>query len=499
MSIGDSEDLDDAGFGETSRYAAHLDRGWSLLDRAEFEAARQSATHAQRLRPDAPDAAVLLGAIALPEGDAPESLRWYDQAIELDPDYFEPYAAAAQVALFDLGDAMRALHYCDDALELDTVSAIDAMDLELLGAECLISLGRDDEARARLDTLREHPLFAAILHPPASDPEVSASPDDPDPDEAGAAVDAPADDEVPVRRRVRSARVRELAPRGEGEAEGELEDDSEEDAAEAALAELGEDEDGEPLDPEERTAQVQRVLQFALRLSRLWLDLGSAEGALPLLRAAVERFPNNADAWHLVSEAEFMAGDARAACHAALRVYRLDAQNQAPKWLPSPAQLHRKVVHILSTCTDETLRELGQRRAALVLLVHDVPSLELVLEGVDPRVPAIALATRGGHHDYDEDRAPELTGLAVYRRNLMRLARSPEQFDQELRFAVLEELANFFQLSDARRTGLGLPPLSGEAIDDGLAPVEPELPPEPVLDDAADDRPRRRRRKRMLS
>ncbi|MBK9754841.1 MAG: hypothetical protein IPO88_15345 [Nannocystis sp.] len=389
MSIGDSEDLDDAGFGETSRYAAHLDRGWSLLDRAEFEAARQSATHAQRLRPDAPDAAVLLGAIALAEGDAAESLRFYDQAIELDPDYFEPYAAAAQVALFDLGDAGRALHYCDDALELDTVSAIDAMDLELLGAECLISLGRDDEARARLDSLREHPLFAAILHPPAGDAEGSANPDEADADEPPPAA---ADDDVPPRRRARSVRVRDAQAHGPDEAADEL--DAEDDA-EAAVAELSEDEDGEPLDPEERTAQVHRVLQFALRLSRLWLDLGSAEGALPLLRAAVERFPNNADAWHLVSEAEFLAGDARAACHAALRVYRLDAQNQAPKWLPSPAQVHRKVVHILSSCTDESLRELGQRRAALVLLVHDVPSLELVLEGVDPRVPAIALATRG--------------------------------------------------------------------------------------------------------
>lgn len=509
MSIGDSEDLDDAGFGETSRYAAHLDRGWSLLDRAEFEAARQSATHAQRLRPDAPDAAVLLGAIALAEGDAPESLRCYDQAIELDPDYFEPYAAAAQVALFDLGDAARALHYCDDALELDTVSAIDAMDLELLGAECLISLGRDEEARARLDTLREHPLFAAILHPPPSDPEVSASPDDPDPDDDP--PEAAAEEEAPVRRRVRS-RVREVAAAeaaansdageteaGETEAAEADEELDEEDAAEAALAELNEDEDGEPLDPEERTAQVHRVLQFALRLSRLWLDLGSAEGALPLLRAAVERFPNNADAWHLVSEAEFLAGDARAACHAALRVYRLDAQNQAPKWLPSPAQLHRKVVHILSTCTDDSLRELGQRRAALVLLVHDVPSLELVLEGVDPRIPAIALATRGGHHDYEEDRAPELTGLAVYRRNLMRLARGPEQFDQELRFAVLEELANFYQLGDSRRAALGLPPLSGEPLDEGLTAAEPEPPPEPLLDDGGADGPRRRRRKRMLS
>lgn len=491
MSIGDGEEMDDAGFGETSRYAAHLDRGWSLLDRSDFEAARQSANHAQRLRPDAPDAAVLLGAIALAEGDAGESLRWYDQAIELDPDYFEPYAAAAQVALFDLGDATRALHYCDDALELEAVSAIDAMDLELLGAECLISLGRDEEARARLDTLREHPLFGAILLPPSGTPEVvSASPDD-DPEDAAEAAEA----EPPPRRvRTRSARARDAAPTDDPEADAEADDED-------AVAELSEDEDGEPLDEEERSAQVQRVLQFALRLSRLWLDLGSADGALPLLRAAVERFASNADAWHLVSEAEFLAGDARAACHAALRVYRLDAQHQAPKWLPTPALLHRKVVHILSTCTDEALRELGQRRAALVLLVHDVPSLELVLEGVDPRIPALVLATRGGHHDYEEDdRRPELTGLAVYRRNLMRMARTPEQFDQELRFAVLEELANFFQLSDPRRTALGLPPLTAEEPPEGFAlPPEPE-PEAPILDDEqSEDRPRRRRRKRMLS
>jgi tetratricopeptide (TPR) repeat protein len=501
MSIGDGEEMDDAGFGETSRYAAHLDRGWSLLDRSEFEAARQSANHAQRIRPDAPDAAVLLGAIALAEGDAGESLRWYDQAIELDPDYFEPYAAAAQVALFDLGDATRALHYCDDALELDAVSAIDAMDLELLGAECLISLGRDDEARARLDTLREHPLFTAILHPPASTPDVvSASPDD-EPDEPRRAGRGgrPAPPRAPhhprPRRRRRRRRARRRRAADAADAEAEEEDDDED-----AVAELSEDENGEPLDEEERSAQVQRVLQFALRLSRLWLDLGSADGALPLLRAAVERFPSNADAWHLVSEAEFLSGDARAACHAALRVYRLDAQHQAPKWLPSPAQLHRKVVHILSTCTDEALRELGQRRAALVLLVHDVPSLELVLEGVDPRIPAIVLATRGGHHDYDDDRRPELTGLAVYRRNVMRMARTPEQFDQELRFAVLEELANFFQLSDSRRATLGLPPLSGEPPPDTFE-VPPPPEPEPVAldDDTGEGRPRRRRRKRMLS
>ncbi|PCC67320.1 Tetratricopeptide repeat-containing protein [Nannocystis exedens] len=486
MSIGDGEDLDDSGFGETSRYAAHLDRGWSLLDRADYEAARQSALQAQRIRPDAPDAAVLLGAIALAEGDPVESLRWYDQAIELDPDYFEPYAAAAQIALFDLGDAARALQFCDDGLGVESVSAIDALDLELLGAECLVSLGRDEEARARLDALREHPLFSAILRASIEAGDAEQGEEDMSLRSSSSQEDIELDGSVKRRRRRPIARE---------DAEEQDEDEDAEDAAEAAeaaeaaVAELDEDEDGEPLDEEERSAQVQRVLQFILRMCRLWLDLGAPESALPALRAAAERFPNNGDAWHLLSEAEYARGDARAACHAALRVYRLDQQHAPPKWLPSPAQLHRKVVQILSGCPDETLRELGQRRAALVLLVHEVPSLELVLEGVDPRISALSLATRGG----TDDEPPELTGLAIYRRNLVRLARSAEQFDHELRFAVLEELANFFQLSDARRERLGLPPLAGDLdyIDD-----EPAPPPPPAVEEDEPAAPRRRRRKK---
>ena len=491
MSIGDGEDLDDSGFGETSRYAAHLDRGWSLLDRAEFEPARQSALQAQRIRPDAPDAAVLLGAIALAEGDPVESLRWYDQAIELDPDYFEPYAAAAQVALFDLGDAARALQLCDDGLGVEAVSAIDALDLELLGTECLVSLGRDDEARQRLDALREHPLFAAILRGPTAGEAASED------------MSSPQDSEPPAARasdgRARGRRPRP-APPDDDAADADAADAADADAADAdaadadaaddAVAELDRDEDGEPLDEEERSAQISRVLQFILRMSRLWLDLGAPDEALPLLRAAAERFPNNGDAWHLLSEAEHARGDARAACHAALRVYRIDQSGATPKWLPTPAQLHRKVVHILSTCPDDALRELGQRRTALILLVHDVPSLELVLEGVDPRITALGLAARGG----GDDDVPELTGLAIYRRNLMRLARSPEQFDHELRYAVLEELAHFYQLDDGRREQLGLPPLSGDFPDEeppAPPPVEDEEPPSP--------RRRRRKKKRMLS
>jgi len=432
---------DDSGFGETSRYAAHLDRGWTHLDRADFNAARQSARHAQKIRPNAAEAPILLGAVALAEGDPEESLRWYEAAIEIDPEYFEPFLAAAQVALFDLGDAARALQLCDEALDLTGISAFDTIDLNLLGIEGQLNLGLLDAARERLTALRDHPL-------------------------------------------IKAGTQTSLAELGKGDPDGEYAH---------IFSELVEDEDGEPLDDAERLAQQARLVHLCLRYTRLWLDLPNADEALPLLRALVERHPNNGDAWHLLSEAEFQQDDVRAACHAALRVYRLDAQVQLPKWLPNPAQIHRKVVQILSECPDGALRELGQRRIALVVLVHEMPSMELILEGVDPRIAALTTASRGA----DEGDPPVLTGVAIYRRNIYRVARSPEVFDQELRFALLEELAAFLQLDDERRIALGLHPLGQEDV---LEEPEVELAGAEAEHVVEEPKPsRRRRRKRMHS
>lgn len=439
-----AEEHEDSGFGETSRYAAHLDRGWSLLDRADFAAARQSARQAQKVRPDAAEAPVLLGAIALAEGDPEESLRWYEVAIEIDPDYFEPFLAAAQVALFDLGDAARALQLCDEALDLEGISAFDTIDLGLLGIEAQLSLGLIEAARERLAKLKGHPLLEAAAHTNLE----GLSPQIPDAEHAH------------------------------------------------VLAELVEDEDGEALSKSDRLSQKARLLHLCLRFARLWLDVPDPEEALPLLRALVEHHPLNADAWHLLSDAEFQADDIRASCHAALRVYRLDAQIKLPKWLPNPAQIHRKVVQILSECPDGALRELGQRRIALVVLVHEMPSMELILEGIDPRITALTTASRGTQ----ETDPPVLTGIAIYRRNMLRIARSPEAFDQELRFSLLEELAAFLQLDDERRHSLGLLPLglgdNSEADVDADPPVEnPEA--EHVVEEPKPSR--RRRRKRMHS
>ncbi|MCA9681838.1 MAG: tetratricopeptide repeat protein [Myxococcales bacterium] len=126
-------EADDAeGYGEASRYTAHIDRGWSLLDRGDFQHARNSAHQAQRLRPDVPDAAMLMAAISLAEGDADGSLEWYERAIEADAEYVDAQLAAAQLLLYDLDDPQRALARAEQARELDELGQPGRADVRAL-------------------------------------------------------------------------------------------------------------------------------------------------------------------------------------------------------------------------------------------------------------------------------------------------------------------------------------------------------------------------------
>lgn len=433
----DLEDMTDTGYGETSQFAAHLDRGWALLDRGDLVAARTSVQHAQEVKPDDPDAAVLQGAIALAEGNPEESLRCYERALELDPEYLEPYTAAAQVCLFDLDDPGRALRYCEDALELEGLSAFDALDLQLLASECELGLGDEEGAAARLEGLAEIGALEVAM-------------------EMASSGDLPRADDVDEDRRT-------------------------------AVEFLTRDPDGEPLEDEERIDRIGRILQFAMRLARLRLEVGDIDGGLALLRELCERFPEEPDAWYLLSEAEHRHGDPRRAVVTALRTRELDAAGPLPDWVPSPAVVHRRLVQILQGAPDEALRELVAGSVALPVFVHDQPPAELVGEGLDPRVTVVALATKTGASS--DDSQTTLTGIAVYRRNIARLCRDAEQFEQELRLSVYDEVATYLGLPDARRRALGL---AGD-------PTLPEVQPEPVAPESepvAEESPPRRGRRR---
>ena len=452
----DGEEYEDHGYGEASRYAAHLDRGWALLEQGDTASARTSADHAAEARPDDPDAVVLLGAIALAEGEADESLRSYDRAIELDPEYLEPYTAAAQVCLFDLDDPARALRYCEDALELESLAPFERFDLELMAAECDLSRGAEGAAKERLDALDDiAPLRLAVELGAAADPARGPDQDERDEDDS-------------------------------------LEIDLQTDRG-VALAYLRTDAEGERLEDDERVERVSRVVQLALRLARLRTDLGQAALAAGLMHDVAQWYPAESDVWYLLSEATFRDGAPGVSAQAALRVLELDGAHAIPPWAPSPARLHAKVLAILRECPVPGLRALAEGEHPIAIAVRESPAAELILEGVDPRLAALALASRAGMEATDPSGAT-LTGLALYRRNLCRYARDAEQLDAELRFSVLDELATFLGLEDGVRAKIGLPPLPpGLRASAALVPPPVEEPEEP------EGKRRTSRRRRRLS
>jgi tetratricopeptide (TPR) repeat protein len=427
----DAEEAEDAGYGETSRYAAHLDRGWALLDRGELAAARTSVQHAQDVRPDDPDAAVLLGAISLAEGNAQDSLRCYDRAIEMDGEYLEPYAAAAAVCLYELDDPARALRYVSDALELDDLAPFELLDLHMLAAECELASDDVQAARTRLSGLSEVGVLEHAL-------ELASTAGDP------TAV---------------------------------LEDDDVERAAAAEFLAL--DPEGEPLEDEERVDRVSRVVGYALRLARLRLDTELLDPARTLLAKVAEAFPREPDAHHLLSEAEYRAGEVQRACIAGVRTLELDTEWPMPDWVPSPAVIHRRVLQMVAACAEPRIRALAERDPPIGELVSEQPPAELVLEGVDPRASVLACASRPPE---GKSSSATLTGLAVYRRNLARVCRDGDAFLEELREALLDELAAFFGLSARARATLG--------IAAAAAAMAPEPEPDPSV------APKRRRANR---
>lgn len=443
----DVEELD-SGYGESSRYAAHLDRGWALLDRGDVVAARTSVEHAQEVRPDDPDASVLLGAIALAEGDPAEALRCYERAAELDPEYLEPYVAAAQVCLFDLEDPARALRFCEDALELEHLSAFEALDVGLLQAECLLA-----QAGPTGDGVGDGVGDGA--------PPQDLSP------ERMPALGQGEDFAVVVT-------TLELAARGPTDADLNSRDAVVAEAAEALMLDI----EGERLDEEEQRDRVARAFQLVMRWARIKLDLGDVAAATEQLGKLTQWFPEEADAWYLLGEARLRAGEVLPATEASLRTLELDARTPLPSWLPPVGRLQRRVLQTLQRVEIPAIRVAIEADRPLAVLIQERPAPELVAEGIDPRLPALALGTRldPGAVDGGRPTALTLTGVAIYVANIARVCRDATQFEEELKLSIEEELAVFFA--------------------DGGAPEVEEAEEDPSGAPAEDKKPRRRRRRK---
>lgn len=201
--------------------------------------------------------------------------------------------------------------------------------------------------------------------------------------------------------------------------------------------------DGVPAGPYENP-------QMSYLLGRAWYDLGEHARALPLLDEAIVTDPQNSDAWYFLGLVREAQRDLRGATLAWVEVRALDLKEPRPTWALSLDAFGRVLTTALESLDGEAADTL---REAMVMTL-DVPPIELLADGVDPRVP---LLFEGLDRPGDPPPPPDavrFVRLFVYQRNAERMMPDPAEAAE-----VLAELLR----SEFQRA------LRGELPDAGLS------------------------------
>jgi len=117
-----------------------------------------------------------------------------------------------------------------------------------------------------------------------------------------------------------------------------------------------------------------------------------------------------------------------------LKTRHLDGLLPRPPWSPS----HERFEKIVQSALRELPPELAQRLEGNLIMVSDLPGLEVVAEGVDPRTPLLLdeMATTAG--------GEEQRRLFVYQRNIERLIRHPLGLQEDVLEILNRELEAHF-------------------------------------------------------
>jgi tetratricopeptide (TPR) repeat protein len=170
-------------------------------------------------------------------------------------------------------------------------------------------------------------------------------------------------------------------------------------------------------------------------VGRAYHEVGEIQRAFPLIEEAVKRNPKNAEAWYYLGLVRDERGDAGAATVAFLRSRELDLEVPPPPWSLSRDTFEmaaRRAMDSLPESLRVYVRE-GEIYAA------DVPGVEVVVDGVDPR----ALLLLDGINT--EDKSLPLTArVFVYQRNVERLSGSVDQVEGEIAAALEREITATF-------------------------------------------------------
>jgi tetratricopeptide (TPR) repeat protein len=177
----------------------------------------------------------------------------------------------------------------------------------------------------------------------------------------------------------------------------------------------------------------------AFLIGRAYYEIGDIERAAGLIEEAARREPSHAEAHYYLGLVRDERGDAKGATTAFLRCRQLDLEVAPPSW-SLPRELFGKAVERVVQSLDPILIRYVRDAA---VHVSDVPGLELVADGVDPR--ALVLLDGLGTPEVPPTSA---TRIFVYQRNIERLSGGTERLDQEIISAFEREITATFLEGD---------------------------------------------------
>jgi tetratricopeptide (TPR) repeat protein len=203
--------------------------------------------------------------------------------------------------------------------------------------------------------------------------------------------------------------------------------------------------------------------RLAFMVGKARFETGEVEAAESLLRDARSREPHNADAAYFLGLVLETRGDRSAATVEFLMTRMLDARAPSAPWALSQEHFERRVRSAIKRLAPA----LSDKLEGSLVVVSDLPGIEVVAEGVDPRLVVLLDDVPPPEEAPDSDR--RVGRCFVYQRNLERAALGPSELTDEVRHSLERELLLVF------------PELESEA---GEAPPEretipPSAPPPP--------------------
>lgn len=184
-------------------------------------------------------------------------------------------------------------------------------------------------------------------------------------------------------------------------------------------------------------------------VGRALYEVGEVERAAPLVEQAAKETPTNPEASYYLGLVRDERGDTPGATQAFLRSRELDLALPQPSWTLTRETFEHTVGRVIDSLVP-ALKVFLQDAA---VFVADMPGVEVVVDGVDPRAlllldslpPAVAAAAAAasGIEPPPESDGP-LVRLFVYQRNVERLAGALENIEPEFKAALEREISATF-------------------------------------------------------